>query len=69
MDTICQGDNPQHLKTGEDTQLTKRILTERPSLNNRRRQFFGSTNETVKQLLIDGDTAYGETLYKFFYQH
>ena len=66
MDTICQGSNPQHVKTGEDTPLTiKRILTERPSLNNIRRQFFGSTNKTMKQLLNDGDTTYGDTLYKF----
>ena len=35
------------------------------SLNNRKRQFFGSTNKTMKQLLNDGDTKYGDTLYKF----
>ena len=63
MDTICQGHNPQRMKTGEDTPLTiKNILTERPSLNNRRRQFFGTTNKTMKQLLNDGDTAYGDTI-------
>ena len=51
---------------GEDTPLTiKHILTECPSLNNRRRQFFGTTNKTMKQLLNDGDTTYGGTLYKF----
>ena len=51
---------------GEDTPLTiKHILTECSSLNNRRRQFFDSTNKTMKQLLNDGDTTYGGTLYKF----
>ena len=49
-----------------DTPLTiKRILTGWPSRNNRRRQFFGSTNKTMKQLLNGGDTTYGGTLYKF----
>ena len=38
---------------------------ERPSLNIRRRQFFGSANKTMKQLLNDGDTAYGGTVQKF----
>ena len=66
MDTICQGNNPQYEKTGEDTPVTiKHILTEYPSLNNRRCQFFGSTNKTMKQLLNNGDLAYGDTLYKF----
>ena len=37
---------------------------ERPSFNKRRRQFFGSTIKTMKQL-NDGDTIYGDTLYKF----
>ena len=33
MDTVCHGNNPKHVKTGEDTPLTiKRIPTERPSL-------------------------------------
>ena len=50
---------------GEDTPLTiKHIITKRPSLNNRKRQFFGSTNKTMKQLLNDGDITYGDTLYK-----
>ena len=66
MDTICRGNNPQHMKTGEDTPLTKKhILTERPLHKNRKLQLFGSTNKTMKQLLNDGDTAYGGTLYKF----
>ena len=43
---------------GEDTPLTiKHILTKRPSLNNRRHQFFGPTNKTKKQLFNDGDTT------------
>ena len=63
MGTICQGNNPQHVKTGENTPLTiKHILTERP-LFNRKRQFFGSTNKTMNQLLNDGDTTYGDTTY------
>ena len=66
MGTVCQGNSPQQMKTGEETLLTtKRILTEHPSLNNRRRQFFGSTTKTVKRALNDGDTTYGDTLYKF----
>jgi len=66
MDTIYQGNNPQHLKTGEYTLLsTKYILTQCPSLNNRRREFFDSTNKTMKELLNDGDTANDGTLYKF----
>ena len=68
MDTIiiCQGNNPKHVKTGEETPLTiKLILTERPSLTNRKLQFFGSNNKTMKQLHNDGDTTYGDTLYKF----
>ena len=64
MDTISQGNNPQHVKTGKDTPLTiKHILTECPSLNKRRLQIIGSTNKTMKQLLNDGDTSYGGTLY------
>ena len=62
MDTLRQGNHPQHVKTAENTQLTlKRILKERPSHNNRRRQFFDSTNKTMKQL-NDGDTTYGDTV-------
>ena len=42
---------PTYVDYGKDTPLTiKHILTERPSLNNRRRQFFGTTNKTMKQL-------------------
>ena len=49
----------------ENTPLAiKRILTERPSLSNRRRQLFGSTNKNMKQLLNDRDTTYGCTLSK-----
>ena len=33
-------------------------------LNNRGRQLFGF-NKTMKQLLNDGDTTYGDTLYEF----
>ena len=63
MYAVCQGNNPQHVNTGGDTSLTiKRILTEHQSLKNRRRQFFGSTDKTMKQLLRDGDTTYGDTL-------
>ena len=70
MDTLCHGNKPQHVKTGVDTSLTiKRILTERPSLNNRKRQFFDSTSKPMKQLINDGDTTNGDTLYTFFYQH
>ena len=70
MDIICQGNNPQHDKTGEDTSLTiKHVLSERPLLYNGKRQFFGSTNKMMKQLINDGDIAYGDTLYKFVYQH
>ena len=66
MDTIYQGNSPQNVKTGEDTPLPiKHILTECSSLNNGRRQFFGSTNKTMEQLLNDGDTAFGGTLYNF----
>ena len=69
-DTILQGNNPQHVKTGEDTPLSiKLLLKERLSLNNRRLQLFGSTNKTMIQLLNDGDTTYGDTLYKFCYLH
>ena len=52
---------------GEDTPLTIKhiILTECPSLNNRRRQFFGTTNKIMKQLLNERDTTYDDTLYKF----
>ena len=64
MDTICQGNIPPHVKNGPDTPLTiKHILTERPLLNNRKRQFFVSTNKTKKLLLNDGDTTYGDTIY------
>ena len=49
------------MRTGEDPPLTvKHILTEQPSLNNRKRQFFGSTNKTIEQLLNDVDTTYGD---------
>ena len=49
--------------TCEDTPLTiKRILTERPSPNNIKRQFFGSNIKTMKQLLNDGDTTYCDPL-------
>ena len=66
MDTTCQENNPKHVETGEDTPLTvKHIITERPFVNNRKRQIFGSTNKTMKQLLNDGDTTYGYTPYKF----
>ena len=37
----------------------------RTLLNNRKRQFIGSTNKTMKQLLNDGYTTYGVALYKF----
>ena len=68
METICQENNPQHGKIGKDTPLTmKRILTERPSLNNRRRQLFGSTNKSMKEFLNDGDTTNGDTLYKYVF--
>ena len=51
---------------GEDTPITiEHILTEYPSLNNNRRQVFGTTSKTMKQLLNDVDTTYGGTLYKF----
>ena len=54
--------NPQHMRTGEDTPLTiKRFVMERPSLNNRRRRFLGFTNKTMKKL-NDGDKTYGNTL-------
>ena len=70
MDLIRHRSNPQHVKTGEDTPLTvKLILTKPLSLNNRRLQLFGSTNKTMIQLLNDGDTTYGDTLYKFCYLH
>ena len=59
-------EQPQRVETGEDTPLTiKHIVTEYPPLNNRRLQFFCSTNKTMEQLLNDGDTTYGGTLYKF----
>ena len=65
MDTICQWNNPQHVKTGEGTPLTiKRILREPSSRTNRRLQFYGFTNKTMKQVLNDGDTTYGDTLCK-----
>ena len=67
MDNICQWNNPQPAMNGGDTALTiKVILTERPLLNIRRRRFCVSTNKTMKQLLNDGDTTPGDTLYKFF---
>ena len=51
---------------GEYTPLTiSHVLTECPQLNNRRRRFFGTTNKTMKQFFIDGDTSCGGTLYKF----
>ena len=51
---------------GEDFRLTiKHILSECPALNNKRRQFCGSANRTMKQLLNKGDTSYGGSLYKF----
>ena len=51
---------------GEDTPLAiKHVLTECPSLNNRRRQFFGTTNKTMKQFLNDGDRTKGGNFYKF----
>ena len=63
---IFREQSPTCEDCGEDTPLTiKRILLECPSLNNRRRQFFGIINKTMKQLLNDGDTTYGGTLYKF----
>ena len=66
MDTIIQGNNPQHVKTGVNTPLTlKHILTERPLLNNRKRHLFGSTNKTMKQILNNGDTTFSDTTYKF----
>ena len=66
MDIICHGNSPQNVTTGDDTPLTiKRILTKRPSLNNRRCHFFDSTNNSMKQLLNDGDTTHGDTLYMF----
>ena len=66
MDTICQENNTQYEKTGKDTPLTiTHIPTEYPSLNNRRCQFFGSTNKTMKQLLNHGYLTYDGTLYKF----
>ena len=67
MDTpyICPGNNPPHVKTGEDTQLTIKLnLTERPSLNARRWLLVGS-NKTINKLLNDGNTKHGDTLYKF----
>ena len=58
MNTVCQEDDPQHVKTVEDTILTiKYIVTVCLLLNNRRRQFFGATNKTMDQLLNDVDTA------------
>ena len=58
-------DQPQTCEDcGEDTPLTiKHILKKRPLVNNRKRQFSGSTNKTMKQLLNDGDATYGDTLY------
>ena len=61
MDTICRGKSLQHVKTGENTPLTvKRILTGSPLPNNRKRKFLGSTNKSIKQVLNDGDTIYGD---------
>ena len=49
---------------GANTPITKKhVLTECPSLNNRKRQLIGTT---MKQLLNDGDTTYGCTLNNFF---
>ena len=57
---------PTRENRGEDIPLTmKRILRQGPLLNKRRCQIFGSTNKTMKQLLNDGDTSYGDALYKF----
>ena len=54
------------VKNEEETPLKiKRNLKERPSLNNIRRRFFGSTKKTMTQLLNDGDTTYIDTLFKF----
>ena len=51
---------------GEDTPIIiKHIIRECHSSNNRRRQLFGTSNKTMKQLLDDGATTYGGTLYKF----
>ena len=36
-----------------------------PSLNNGRRQLSGTTNKTMKQILNESGTTYGDTLYKF----
>ena len=61
---MCQWNNPQHVKTGEGAPLTiKRILREPPLRTNRRLQFFGFANKTMKQVLNDGDTTYGDTLH------
>ena len=50
----------------EDFPLTiKHILSECPVLNNRRRQFLGSTNRTMMQLLNKGDASFSGSLYKF----
>ena len=66
MDTKCQGKNYQHVKIGEVISIKlQHNITERPLLDNRRRQFFGSTNKTMKNLLNNGDTTYGDTLDKF----
>jgi len=55
--TPSQENKPQYVITGQYTPLTiKHILTERPLLNNRKRQFFGSTNKTMK--LQDTVTLY-----------
>ena len=43
--------------------IIKRILTDCPSHNNRRREYFGSYYKTMKQPLTDGDTFYDATRY------
>ena len=61
MDTMDQGNNPQLAKTIEDSLLTIKIITERPSLNNRKLRVF-SSNKTMKQIFNDGETTYNDTL-------
>ena len=67
MDTICQRNHSQHVKTEDDTPLTINcILTKISTLNNRSRQLFGTANKTMRQILNDRGTGYGGTLHKFF---
>ena len=62
---IGNENRPAYEDYGEDTPLTiKHILTERPSINTKRRQLFGTTTKTMKQLLIDGNKSYGGALDK-----